>query len=229
MQGTLQFKSPFLHFNRILSLNPSLEPNSSLQSFNCSTKSPILPHKSTQKPILCARNSKSRYGYQRSSKFILELISLASDLRILPQPLDLVAQNLVGRDGRGLRFLNGLKGVSFNGRRRTTTRRRNGMKVLGFSVLLGSCILCLWFGKELRSELVFGVLGFGFFVAALIKEWNKGLKNWIFGVCCVGVLVGFGLSGNKGMKLIQETKISSSSSQMVEFLRRGRRRGRWRL
>ncbi|XWS64567.1 hypothetical protein CRYUN_Cryun05aG0014900 [Craigia yunnanensis] len=159
---------------------------------------------------------------------MLELISiLASNHKILPQPLDLVAQILVGRDGGGLGFLNGFKGGGFNGWRRPT--RRNGKKIIGFLAFLGSCILCLLLGKELSTELLFGVLGFSFFVVALIKEWRRWLKDWIFGFCFVAVFIGLGLRGNEAMKWIKKTRVSSSSSPMMEIVRRGKRRGRWAL
>ncbi|XVE89706.1 hypothetical protein DITRI_Ditri20bG0017400 [Diplodiscus trichospermus] len=160
---------------------------------------------------------------------MLELISiLASHHKILPLPWDLVLQILVGEDGRGLKFLNGFKG-SFNGRRRPT--KRNGKKILGFLAFLGSCILCLLLPKELSSELAFGVLGLCFFVVALIKECKRGLKDWIFGFCCVGILVGLGMRGNEAMKWIKKTRVSSSAaaSPMLEIVRRGKRRGRWAL
>ncbi|KAK6243102.1 hypothetical protein QUC31_009511 [Theobroma cacao] len=235
MQKTLQFKPQFLHLENNLIFNPFLETTLSLQSFNCSSKSPIFTpsglfsHKTQiQKPIICARKSRRRYGSERSTKFVLELISiLASNLKILPQPLDLVVESLVGADGGGLEFLNGFKGGSFTGWRRRT-RRTNWKKILGFLGFLGFCVLCLLFGKELRSELLFGGLGFGFFLIALIKEWRRGLKDWIFGFCCVAVLVGLGLRGNEAMKWIKQTKVSSSSP-MVENVRRGKRGGRWAL
>ncbi|XWS58217.1 hypothetical protein CRYUN_Cryun08bG0015700 [Craigia yunnanensis] len=237
MQKTLQFKSQIIHFKNNIFLNPFLETTISLQSFNFSSKSPIfttsplLSRKTQiQKPIICVRKSKRRYGSERSTKFVLELISiLVSNLKILPQPFDLVVQNLVGGGGGRLGFLNGFKGGGFNGWRRPTTKRRNGKKILGFLAFLGSCILCLLFGNELRSELLSGVLGLIFFVFALIKEWRRGLKDWIFGFCCVGIFVGLGLRGNEAMKWTKETRVSSSSSSMMEIVRRGKRRGRWAL
>ncbi|XP_022747751.1 uncharacterized protein LOC111297315 [Durio zibethinus] len=244
MQKSLQFKSQFLHFRNNIFLNPFIETSISLQSFNCSSKSPIftasplLSRKTQiQKPIICARKGKSRHGSARSTKFVLELISiLASNLKILPQPLDLIVQNLVSGDGRELAFLNGFKGIGFNGWRRPTTKRRNGKKILGFLAFLGSCFMCLLFGKELRSELLFGVIGFIFFVFALIKEWRRGHKNWVFGFCCVGIFVGLGLRKNEAMKWIKDIRVSSSSSSSssssyssIEIVRRGKRRGRWAL
>ncbi|XVE62983.1 hypothetical protein DITRI_Ditri06bG0163200 [Diplodiscus trichospermus] len=235
MQKAVRFSyQQFPHFKNSLFLDPFFETTISLQSFNYSSKSPVfttsplLSYKTQiQKSIICARKSKSRYGSERSTKLVLELVSiLASNLKILPQPLDLVVQNLVGRDGGGFGFLNYFEGGAFNGRRRPTTRRRYGKKILGFLALLGSCILFLLFGKEITIELLFGVLGFIFFVLALIKEWRKGLKDWIFGVCFVGIFVGLGLRGNEAMKWI---RVSSSSPPMMEIVRRGKRRSKWAL
>ncbi|MBA0833273.1 hypothetical protein Goarm_017596, partial [Gossypium armourianum] len=146
---------------------------------------------------------------------------------ILPQPLDLIVQNLVAADEEGLGLLNGFNGVRFKGWKKPTMRRRNGKKILGFLVILGSCILCLLFGKEISSDLLFGVLGLIFFVFALIKEWRRGFKAWVFGVCCVGVSVGLGLRGNEAMKWIREIRVPSSSSSVMEIVRRGKRRSKW--
>ncbi|XVF31310.1 hypothetical protein REPUB_Repub16aG0134800 [Reevesia pubescens] len=244
MQRTIQLNSQFLQFESNFCLNPFFERTICLhQSFNFSSKSPIfttsplLSHKTqTQNRIICARKSKRKYGSETSTRFMLEMISiLASNLKILPQPLDLVVQNLVAGDGEGLRFLNGFKGAAFDALRRpTTTRRRiNGKKILGFLAFLGSFILCLLFAKELNSYLLFGVLGFLFFVVALIKEWKRGFKDWIFGFCFVGILVGFGLRGNEAMKWIKDIRVSSSSSSscfpIMETVRRGKRRDKWAL
>ncbi|XVF57421.1 hypothetical protein PTKIN_Ptkin06aG0204000 [Pterospermum kingtungense] len=123
MHNTLQFKSQFLHFQNNVDINPFLESTFSLQSFSFSSKSPIFTtspwlSRKTQipKPTICARKSKRRYGSERSTKLVLELVSiLASNLKILPQPLDLVVQNLVAGDGEGLGFLNGFKGLGLRG------------------------------------------------------------------------------------------------------------------
>ncbi|MBA0771210.1 hypothetical protein Gotri_019708 [Gossypium trilobum] len=235
MEKSIQFKSQILHYRTNSFLNPFLESTISLQAFNCSWKSPIFtaspllsPKTQIQKPIICARRSKRRKGSDRSTKLALELMSiLASNLRILPQPLDLIVQNLVAADEEGLGFLNGFNGVRFKGWKKPTMRRRNGKKILGFLVILGSCILFLLFGKEISSDLLFGILGLIFFVFALIKEWGRGFKAWVFGVCCVGVSVGLGLRGNEAMKWIREIRVPSSSSSVMEIVRRGKRRSKW--
>ncbi|KAK8493174.1 hypothetical protein V6N12_018627 [Hibiscus sabdariffa] len=230
MQFTIRFKSQFLHPGTTVFLNPVLKSTISLHNFNNSSKSPIftaaplLSRKTQiQKPVVCARKSR-RYDSRRSADSALELISiLASNLNVLPQPLDLVLQHLVAADG-GLRFLNGFNWVRFYPWKRRRVRKSSGDKILGFVVILGSCIACLLLGKELRSDLLFGILGFIFFVFALIKEWRRGFKVWIFGVCCVGILVGLRHRGNEGMKWFKEIRVSSS---MMEIVKRGKRRGRW--
>ncbi|GMI65610.1 hypothetical protein HRI_000230300 [Hibiscus trionum] len=236
MQSTVQLKSQFLHPRTIFFLNPLLKSTISLQNFNYSSKSPVftaspLFQRKTQiqKPIICARKSKRRPGSRISTNVALELISiLASNLKILPPPLDLVLQHLVAADGEDLGFLNGFNGGRFHPWKRRRARKRNGEKILGFLVILGSCIVCLLIGKELRSDVLFGILGFIFFVFALIKGWRRGFKDWIFGFVCVGILLGLGLMGNGGMKWIKEIRVPSSSS-MMEIVRRGKRRGRWAL
>ncbi|KAE8734017.1 Detected protein of unknown function [Hibiscus syriacus] len=236
MQSTIQLKSQFLHSRTDFFLNPFLESPIPLQNFTNSSKSPVfaafpLFSRKTQirKPIVCARKSKRRYGSKRSTDLALELIStLASNLKVLPPPLDLVLQHLVAAGGEGLGFLNGFKGGRFYQWQRRRVRRINGGKILGSLVILGSCMVCLLLGKDVRSDLLFGILGFICFVLALIKEWGRGFKDWVFGFVCVGILLGLGFRGNGGVRWIKEIRVPSSSSVM-EILRRGKRRGRWTL
>ncbi|MFQ6619293.1 hypothetical protein Gotur_000630, partial [Gossypium turneri] len=103
IEKSIQFKSQILHYNTNIFLNPFLESTISLQTFNCSWKSPIFTISSVlstktqiQKPIICAKISKRRNGSHGSTKLALELVSiLASNLKILLQPLDLIIQILV--------------------------------------------------------------------------------------------------------------------------------------
>ncbi|XP_039040438.1 uncharacterized protein LOC120178719 [Hibiscus syriacus] len=236
MQSTIQLKSQFLHSRTYFFLNPFLESTISLQNFNDSSKSPVFTASplfsrktQIQKPTVCARKSQRRYGSKRSTDLALELISfLASNLKVLPPPLDLFLQHLVAADGEGPGFLNGFNGGRFYQWRRRRVRRRNGGIFLGFLVILGSCVVCLFLGKDVRSDLLFGILGFICFVLALIKEWRRGFKDWVFGFVCVGILLGLWFSRNGGMKWIKEIRVPSSSSVM-EIVRRGKRRGRWAL
>ncbi|KAK8633251.1 hypothetical protein V6N13_014099 [Hibiscus sabdariffa] len=134
MQSTIRFKSQFLHSETTMFLNPVLKSTISLHNFNNSSKShiftaaPLLSRETQiQKPVICARKSR-RYGSKRSADSALELISiLASNLNVLPQPLDLVLQHLVAADG-GLRFLNGFNGVRFYPWKRRRDQGLGGMK-----------------------------------------------------------------------------------------------------
>ncbi|MBA0790058.1 hypothetical protein Gohar_014727, partial [Gossypium harknessii] len=69
IEKSIQFKSQILHYNTNIFLNPFLESTISLQTFNCSWKSPIFTISSVlstktqiQKPIICAKISKREMG-----------------------------------------------------------------------------------------------------------------------------------------------------------------------
>ncbi|KAL4351318.1 hypothetical protein GQ457_06G023850 [Hibiscus cannabinus] len=231
MQSTIQLKPQFLHSKTCFFLNPYLESKFSIQEFNYSSKSPIFTASllfsrktQIQKPAICARKSKRRHGSRISTNVALELISiLASHLKILPPPLDLVLRHLVAADGEGLEYFNGFDGGRFYPwkRRRVSKIVRN--LFLGFLVIVGSCIVCLLLGKELRSDIIFGILGLIFFVFALIKEWRRRFKDCIFGFVCVGFLLGLGL---REMKWVKEIRVPHPS--LMEIVRRDRR-GKWTL
>ncbi|KAK4850497.1 hypothetical protein QYF36_007245 [Acer negundo] len=120
MSTTLQFNSQshfFLCKKRFFS-NPVVEPSTFLQSTTFAAKAPVFRSSLSvscrthvQKPIICAKKNTRRSGFQRSGKFMLQLMSVfASNLKVLPQPLDLVVAEFGGGDGGGLGFLKGFGG-----------------------------------------------------------------------------------------------------------------------
>ncbi|GLT56252.1 hypothetical protein SLA2020_293090 [Shorea laevis] len=222
MQQNLIFKSQFLLPK--CSLHPVIEPSILFQSLVFGRKSqflstfPVIPYKTQiQKPIICARKNRRRFGSQRWRKLILDLISIAAlNLKILPPPLDLVIGELSGGDGGGQRFWRSIGREVFGGSRKRRKRNKN----LGFWVSLGFLILCLLLSKELKIEVVFGILSFGFFCNFLIKERKRGLKDWVSALCCVAVLVGLVYRGEEALKFAKKVTVSSPMVEMVTGARR---------
>ncbi|KAL0013478.1 hypothetical protein SO802_000547 [Lithocarpus litseifolius] len=172
-----------------------------------------------QTPVICARRSKRRNGSQRSTRFILQLITtMASKLKILPQPLDLVIAEIGGGDGNGggFWFWKVFGGGGFDGWRRRRKRNRN-LLILGF---LAICGLGFLFGKELQlqSNVLGGVLGFGLIGSVLI-QWceNRGAKDWIFGFCVGGVLMGLGLRKEEMQKWVEKFRVCSPIMQVKKL------------
>ncbi|KAG4159260.1 hypothetical protein ERO13_D02G165175v2 [Gossypium hirsutum] len=89
MESSNQFKSQILHYSTNIFLNPFLESTISLSLLIVSSfPSPKI---NIQKPIICARRSTGRNWSDKSTKLSLKLISiLASNIKILPQSLDLI-------------------------------------------------------------------------------------------------------------------------------------------
>lgn len=181
-----------------------------------------LSHKThIQKPIICAKKNKRKSGSQRLTRFILESIPIiASNLKILPQPLDQVIGEFGGGgDGGGIGFLKGFGGGGgFDGWR----RRRRGKNNLGFLVVCG---LALYFGIELKSEVFWWVLGLGFglFGVVFVKGWKRGVKDWVLGLCWFGVLVGLGLRREEMQKWVERFRVGSP---VLEIVRKRKRNGR---
>ncbi|KAH7574541.1 hypothetical protein JRO89_XS03G0309400 [Xanthoceras sorbifolium] len=113
---------------------------------------------------------------------MLQLISVfASNLKVLPQPLDLVVAEFSGGDGGRL--------------------------------------------GELKSEVYYGVLGLSvLFGANFFKGLKRNVKVLIFGLCCLGILVGLGLRRNEAMKWVDGFRICSPIVEIVGGKRKGRRR-----
>ncbi|KAL5580911.1 hypothetical protein UlMin_013353 [Ulmus minor] len=94
---------------------------------------------------------------------------ILSNLKILPQPLDLVVRELATGYGNGGGFCV-LEG-----------RRRRKLWLHGFLVI---CFFSLLFGREIESNLLWWVLGFAPFGVALIQLWeNREIEIWVLGFC----------------------------------------------
>lgn len=177
----------------------------------------ILYKSQIHKRIICARKNRRRFGSQRWRKLILDLSSIAAiNLKILPPLLDLVIGELSGGDGGGQRFWRSIGREAFGGSRKRRKRNKN----LGIWVSLGFLILCLLLSKELKIEVVFGILGFGFFGNFLIKERKRGLKDLVSALCCIAVLVGLVYRGEEALKFAKKIRVSSPMVEMVTGARR---------
>ncbi|KAL2481871.1 Uncharacterized protein Adt_34837 [Abeliophyllum distichum] len=92
-----------------------------------------------QNTILCSRNKRRRYGSERSTKLVLESACIiASNIGLLPEPLELLLRELGGgnRGGNGGGFgsWNGFGWGVFNGSKK---RRKSKLGILGILVILG--------------------------------------------------------------------------------------------
>ncbi|XP_031255405.1 uncharacterized protein LOC116113393 [Pistacia vera] len=225
MAQFLDLKSQFVLSKHFLLMNPVVETNILLRNTNFAPKFPSF-HSSVTfsrqihllKPITFAKKSKRRRGFQRSRKFMVQLISiLASNLNIIPQPLDIVIEEFIGGDGGGLWFLKGLRGGGFGWGRKRKTGNLGVLVILAF---LG--FLYLFFGGELKTDVFCGVLGIGSSGFVLIQGLKRNVKALIFGMCCFGSLMGLGWRREEATRWIDEFR----SYPMVEILARGKRKGR---
>ncbi|KAI3448647.1 hypothetical protein Pfo_005312 [Paulownia fortunei] len=140
-----------------------------------------------QKTILCAANRRKRYGIGRSGKLMLESACIiASKLRLLPEPLELILREFGAGNGGGNRFWNGFGWVGFDG-----WKRRGRTKIVGILVIC--VVLGLWLvvGKELVLDADAFLGGLGLLLFGLsVEGWRRGAKDWILGFCCCAFLVG---------------------------------------
>ncbi|KAL5783639.1 hypothetical protein ACOSP7_008668 [Xanthoceras sorbifolium] len=234
MSTTLHFNSQshFFLSKKCFFLNPVVETSTFLQSTNFAAKAPVFRSSLSlsrrthvQKPIICARKNRRRSGFRISRKLMLQLISVfASNLKVLPQPLDLVVAKFSGGDGGRLGFLKGFGGGGGGrGFGRWGRGRNRNLWVLVFLVCFG--FLFSLFGRELKSEVYYGVLGLSvLFGANFFKGLKRNVKGLIFGLCCLGILVGLGLRRNEAMKWVDGFRICSPIVEIVGGKRKGRRR-----
>lgn len=159
---------------------------------------------------------------------ILQLLSvLAANAKVLPQPLDLVVAELGGGDGGGgTGFLKGFGGGGGFGNWRRG--KRLNLWPLVVLVWFGFLMFVLLSKREVKSDVVviYGVLGMCivFLKAVVIKGLKRNAKDWIFGVCCFGALMGLVLKRKEAVKLIHEFRVYCSP---VVNIVRGRKKG-WR-
>ncbi|KAM3321157.1 hypothetical protein P3S67_008359 [Capsicum chacoense] len=113
---------------------------------------------------------------------------IASKLKILPEPLDVVLREFGGGNGGGGGgFGFGSGGFDGWGKR---GRRKIGNWGFGvvFFVILG---VGFWLvlGKRLELDVFLGVLGLTLFGIS-VNVWKKGVLDWALGFCCCAALVG---------------------------------------
>lgn len=146
---------------------------------------------------------------------------IASNLKLLPQPLDLVLEEIGGGDGGGggLGIWKGFGGGGFDG-----FRRKRKRKLLLLFVFYGISVICglgLLFGRELESNVLWWGLCFGAIGVGLVQWWEK---RGLFGFFLCGVLVGSGFKRKElqhwGLKL---RPIMEHVTLRTRRIRRGRR------
>ena len=157
--------------------------------------------------IVCARRNRRRSGSQSSTKFILESMwVIASNLKILPEPLNIIVSELCAGNGNGggLGFRKGFGGGGgFDGWRRR--KKRLGLTIFGLVMVCGFAVLM---GRELGSEFFWGVLGVSLFGFS-IGGWKRGFKDWVLGFCCCAVLMGLGLRNKEVRKWVERFRVCS--------------------
>ncbi|GAV63180.1 hypothetical protein CFOL_v3_06700 [Cephalotus follicularis] len=208
MPKSLLYKSQILLSQQSLLLYPIRKSITPLQITNDETKVPIfhspfsLSHNThVQKQLTCAKRNKRQSGSQRLTRLILQSIPIiASKLKILPQPFDLIVGEFGGGVGGGVGFLKGFGGGGFDG------WRRRVKKSIGFLMVCG---LAFYLGRELQSNEFWYVLGVGLFIVVLVKGWKRGLEDMVLGLCWFGVLVGLGLKREEVQKMVKRFRVSS--------------------
>lgn len=149
--------------------------------------------------IVCARRNRRRSGPSLSTKFILETMwVIASNLKILPEPLNYVFSELSAANGNGggLGFRKGFGGGGggFDGWRRR--KKQLGLTLCGLVLVFGFAVLI---GRELGSEYFLGVLGISLFGFSVLG-WKRGFRDWVLGFCCCAALMGLGLRNQEVLK-----------------------------
>ncbi|EXB23272.1 hypothetical protein L484_001969 [Morus notabilis] len=203
MLKTLIFKAPILLSYNSRRFNTIAERTVSLQISPFPRKSPDFgsflsnaPQIHLQNPIICARKRRKRINSDKSTRFLINLISVvASSLKILPQPLDLVLEEIGGGDGTA-----------------------GGGGGLGFWKGFG------W-GGEIESNAFWWGLGLGPFGVALIQWWEKtgGVQAWVLGLCLWSFLVGLTFRREELQKWLARFRVTIP---LVDTVRRRMRRGK---
>ncbi|KAL6142654.1 hypothetical protein ACLB2K_060931 [Fragaria x ananassa] len=180
---TLHFKTQsFFSKPTCFFINPIAKTQISLQSSVSAPRSHLfsLSHRTqNQKPILNSRKKRTANGSLKLQRFLLRLVPIiASNLKLLPQPLDQVLEEISGGDGGGggVRFWKGFGGGGFDGFR--SKRKRKLLLLFLFYGILVSCGFGLLFGGDLESNVVWCGLCFGAIGVGLVHWWEKrGFKR----------------------------------------------------
>ena len=143
---------------------------------------------------------------------------IASSLKILPEPLNLVVSELCAGNGNGggLGFRKGFGGGGggFDGWR--GRKRRSGLTLFGLVMVFGFAVLI---GRELGTEYFWGVLGVSLFGFS-IGGWKRGFKDWVLGFCCCAVLMGLGLRNQEVLKWLERSRVCSPIMNVARRRRR---------
>ncbi|KAM5561303.1 hypothetical protein ABKV19_022082 [Rosa sericea] len=210
-------------------INPIAKTHNSLENTVFAPRSHLfraslsLSHQTQiQKPIVNSRKKRTANGSLKLQRFLLRLVPIiASNLKLLPQPLDLVLEEIGGGDGGGggLGFWKGFGGGGFDGFRRK--RKRKLLLLFLFYGILVTCGMGLLFGRDLESNVLWCGLGFGAIGVGLVHWWEK---RCLFGFFVCGVLVG---SGFKRKELVNwGLKLRPIMEHVTLRTRRRRRSGR---
>ncbi|PIN14945.1 hypothetical protein CDL12_12420 [Handroanthus impetiginosus] len=172
-------------------------------------------HLRVQKSFICAEKRTKRYGIGRSSKFMFQsAFAIASKLRILPEPVELILREFGGGNGGGNGFWNGFGWGEFDGWRR---RRSTKLGMVGILVICG---VGLWLGsgKELVLDFDTFLRGLGLILFGVsVHGWRRGIRDWILGFCCCAFLAGVVLKKGDFERWIRDFE---------RLLKNGRRRRR---
>ncbi|XP_050382919.1 uncharacterized protein LOC126799711 [Argentina anserina] len=195
---TLHFKTqPFLSIPSSFFINPISKTHNLLKSSVFASRSHLFraslslsDRTQTQKPIVNSRKNRRANGSVKLQRFLLRLVPIiASSLKLLPQPLDLVLEEIGGGGGGrgGLGFWKSFGGGGFDGFR--SKRKRKLLLLFLFYGVLVSCGYGLLFGGDLESNVLWFGLCFGAVGVGLVHWWEM---RGLFGAFVWGVLVGSG-------------------------------------
>ncbi|EEF49812.1 conserved hypothetical protein [Ricinus communis] len=229
MPTTFHFKSqPFIS-KGLLGLNPIekiIITYPQCNSFSFSSKSPLfyswplvsLSHKThIPKPVLCARKKRRGSGFQKLKKILPKLASIAaSNLKILPEPFNLVIAEFSGGGGGGDGGGGSWFWRGFDGWRRK--RKNINFWFLGFLIVCGLGKVLL--GKDLKKDAFYGVLALGSSLTILIKGFRKAVKYLVLELCFVGALMGLRLKRQDMQQWVQKVRDCTPAFQLA----RGKRR-----
>ena len=188
---------------------------------------PVSRQTETKHSIVCARKSNRRGGIsQGSKKLMLDLVSMiAVNLKILPQPLNLLIGEFARRDGNAvcLEYLNGFGGLAFESWRRKRKRTRKW----SWFVFVSVCSLGLLYWKISELDLFLRLLSFC--LVGISFVWlrrNKAFKEWILGLF-LGIALASSRLGKEDLKFwVERLRNCYPAAQIVTGNRNRRRKGR---
>ncbi|XP_050221003.1 uncharacterized protein LOC126671286 [Mercurialis annua] len=167
---------------------------------------PLLSHQThIPKPIISARNKRKRFGSIKLRQIFPKLVSIAaSNLKILPEPFNLVTTEFLGGGGS-----NG--GVGGGGPWFDMWGRKRKKKInLGFLLVLELGLVLL--AKEFKIDAFYSVLILGLI---LIKGFKRGITDLVVQICFVGALMGLKLKRGEMQQWLQKVRVCSPVVELV--------------